>query len=137
MGDRTTLFLEILKSDRDAVTKLFGDPAEEHPSNAGPAAELLVFGQVNYGGGDLLAELAQLGIPLRARHEEGDEYGGATFAACDGTLADVSSPRGDVMVRFDTRTLEPCTEEMAALRRWRDTDDRVRAILAASPRSNS
>jgi hypothetical protein len=133
MGDRTTLFIETLKTDRAAVVGLFGDPEEQHPSTSGPAVESLVFNQVNYGGSDLLESLAKSGVPFSACHEDGDDYHGMTFAACDGTFAATASPRGSLMVSVNAKTLEPCADDLADLRHWRDTEDRVRARFAAAP----
>jgi hypothetical protein len=133
MGDRTTLYIEALKTDRAAVAGLFGDPEEQHPSTSCPAVEFLVFGQVNYGGTDLLESLAKAGVPFSAYHEDGDEYYGMAFAACDGAFAATPSPRGSLMVCVNARTLEPCADALADLRHWRDTEGRVRARFAAAP----
>ena len=137
MGDRTTLCIECLKSDREAVVKLFDDPEEEHPSTSGPAAEFLVFNQVNYGGRDDLARLATEGIAFSAHHEDGDDYHGMTFAACDGTFAETASPRGQLMVGVDAKSLEPDALDLENLRRWRVTEDRVRALFAAAKPSSA
>ena len=137
MGDRTTLFVEVLKSDRDAVVKLFGEPAQENPDTSGPSSVFLVFDEVNYGGSDRLADLARSGVAFSARHEEGYDYWGMTFAACKGRIAEVASPFGELMVSVDGRTLEPSASELDELRRWREIEDSVRALFATAAPSSS
>jgi hypothetical protein len=132
MGDRTTLQIEILKSDREAVVNLLGNPVEEYPDTSGPATTSLFFHEMNYGGGDLLAALATAAIAFSARHDEGCDYYGMTLAACDGTLVQAASPHGDLMIHVDADTLEPAAGEIDNLRRWRATEDRVRALFVAA-----
>jgi hypothetical protein len=134
MSDATFLFIEIRRSDREALAQCFGEPREVHPSRSGPAVEILVF-HVNYGGTDHLEQLARAGLVFRAQHDEGADYGGSTFAACDGILAAVASPRGELMARIDAATLEIEAADLRNLRLWRDTEDRVSTAFAAAPQA--
>ncbi len=132
MGNRTTLHLEIVASDLDRVIHVFEGPAYTEPSLCGPGIVVLTFEEVNYGGAEQLLELAQSGLTFRGRHAEGYDYCGTTFASCNRVLAAIPSPHGDLMIRIHATTLEPDPKDLDAARRWRDTDDQVRAYFAAS-----
>jgi hypothetical protein len=131
MGDRTSLYLEVIASDRDPVVRAFGEPASEDRADHPSPTLLLTFDDVHGGGFDRLATLARAGLTFRGWHDSGDNYLAATFAACNGTLADVPMPGGNLMVRIDVATLGPLPADLAAAQRWRETDNQVLAHFAA------
>jgi hypothetical protein len=85
MGDRTTVYIEVLASERDAVVRVFGDPDNEHQPETSNTV-LLTFAEVNYGRPDLLAALARSRLSFRGSLRDGIDYHGMTFAAHDGEL---------------------------------------------------
>jgi hypothetical protein len=129
MGDRTNVDIEVLASARTSVEEAFCQNPDEHYEGDIPGTVRLTFYEVNGGGFDLLVELARSGLVFRGSHDDGCNYCGMTFAAYDGLLAEVASPQGEVMVRIDRQTCEVDPNDLAAIRTWREVDDKVLAFL--------
>lgn len=94
---------------------------------------MLVFYEVNCGGDDLLAALTNAGVAFSARHEEGCDYYGIDLRRLRRRPGESRvAPRRshDSGRRRYPRTCR--RREIDTLRRWRTTEDRVRALLAAA-----
>lgn len=71
MGDRTTVYLTVLKAHADQIEKVFNN---RERSENGMFVEYTFYG-VNYGELDDLPELAAQGIAYTSRWDSGSEYG--------------------------------------------------------------
>lgn len=129
MGDRASVQLEVLAGARTSVEEAFCQSPDEYHEGDIPGTVRLTFYDVNGGGFDLLVELARSGLVFRGSHDDGSDYCGMTFAAYDGLLAEVASPQGEVMVSIDRQTCEVDPNDLAAVRTWREVDDKVLAFL--------
>ncbi|HVR12062.1 MAG TPA: hypothetical protein VMW75_28725 [Thermoanaerobaculia bacterium] len=125
MGDRTTVWIEVLASARPSVEEAFCQQADDDLEGELPGTVRLAFNDVDGGGFDLLCELARSGIVFRGSHDDGIEYPGMTFAAHDGTFAETRSWQGELVVEIDPTTCEPRASDLAAARHWRQIDDQV------------
>jgi hypothetical protein len=135
MGDRTTVWIEVLGSARPSVEDAFCQQADDDGEGDFPGTVRLAFHEVDGGGSDLLCELARSGIVFRGSHDDGIEYSGMTFAAHDGTLAETRSSQGELVVGIDPAPCEPSASDLAAARHWRRIDDQVIAFFTRQPTS--
>jgi hypothetical protein len=78
MGDRTTVYLDLLASQADAAKKLF-DYEPEHARQNGDQFVEFEFHEVNYGTLGFLSELEKAGIAYDSSWSEGDQYGAGTL----------------------------------------------------------
>ena len=138
MPSRTTLRLEILTADRDAVIARLGPPDDDRTDSAGPATRCLTFERLPFDRTNDLYDLARAGAAFLADHDGGTDVLGTAFAACHGRCAETPFHGGDFMVTIDPTTCQPDPTDLGLLRRWRHTEARVRALFAAAqplPRS--
>jgi hypothetical protein len=132
MRSLTTLCLEILTADRDAVIARFGLPDDDRTGSAGPATRCLTYARLPSGRTNDLYDLARAGAAFVAEHDGGTDSLGTALAACHGRCTETPFPGGDFMVRIDPLTCQPDPTDLSFLRRWRQTEARVRAIFAAA-----
>lgn len=77
MGDRTTVYLDVLASQADAAKELFDYEPEDARQNGDQFVEF-EFHEVNYGTLDFLSELEKAGIAYDSSWSKGDEYEAGT-----------------------------------------------------------
>jgi hypothetical protein len=132
MDHGTTVHIEVLPPDTQAVVAALGEPDKQDLDYDVPGTVLLTFIAVRHRDLDRLAELASTGLAFRGWHREAADHYGMSSAACDGAFAMTPSPQGQlIMIRIDPETLEPIADDLAAAHRWRETEARVLASVAA------
>ena len=76
MGDRTTVYLTVLKTQADAAKKLFDEGGDE--DHRDDETSIFTFYDVNYGELEFLDELRDAGIAYDSDWSEGDNYSSGT-----------------------------------------------------------
>jgi hypothetical protein len=79
MGDRTTVYLDVLASQADAAKELFDYESQDEYPNGEQFIEFQ-FSEINHGTLDFLDKLQEAGIAFDSSWSQGSEYGpGTTF----------------------------------------------------------
>jgi hypothetical protein len=116
MGDRTTVYLDVLVSQAEAAEDLFNYEPQDTRENGDQFIEF-EFHEVNHGTLDFLNDLEKAGIAYDSSWSRGDEYGPGTkfcrFTA-DGEV--ISFDRYDGEINPDMNCLMRLIDDPVALR---------------------
>jgi hypothetical protein len=118
MGDRTTVYLDVLVSQAEAAKKLFDYGSQDEYLNGEGFIEF-VFTEINHGTLDFLSKLQEAGIAYDSSWSPGNEYGaGANFCrfTADGEV--ICFDRYDSEAHPDLSCLMTRIDDPIALREY-------------------
>lgn len=135
MGDRTDMWIELKKTDREKHSKLLDE--WDTPSLEEDCGDLvrLFYDEVNYGGVDFRSELNAAGLAYVGGHGTGDDYAGSYFAAIGGEEADSPTLHGSgLVIEIDDETGEPFLHSLEQVRTYLTAENAVRTYWGLEPR---
>lgn len=126
MGTTCNVEIEVLKADAEVALSAFD--REDLVSREELATTVrLRFETVTHAAREEFQRLATAGLTFAGERDDAEPGGshGQYIACVDGKSQAVTAPGGEIMVRYDYKTLMPLPGETEALERYRDLEAEV------------